>query len=141
METTVELPSGASLVSAGLMQQASGQAINGVPGLMNVPILGAMFRSRDYQRKETELLDDRDALHRQGDRGRPTIARPDDGFADANDPQTVLMGRLNRLYGSAGAPAKSAGYRGKRRVRGRLMAMEHPTAAQHTRSLQDKGPR
>ena len=56
MDTTVELPSGASLVSAGLMQQASGQAINGLPGLMNVPILGALFRSRDYQRKETELL-------------------------------------------------------------------------------------
>ncbi len=112
METTVELPSGASLVSAGLMQQASGQAINGLPGLMNVPILGAMFRSRDYQRRETELLVTVTPYIAKASR-QADIARPDDGFADANDPQTVLMGRLNRLYGSAGSPAKSAGYRGK----------------------------
>ena len=55
-ETTVELPSGGSIVSAGLIQQLSQQAIAGTPGLMNLPILGALFRSRDYQRNETELM-------------------------------------------------------------------------------------
>ena len=30
------------------------------------------------------------------------LSRPDDGFADPNDPSTVLLGRLNRIYGAAG---------------------------------------
>ena len=54
--TTVELPSGGSIASAGLISTQTQQAINGFPALMNVPILGALFRSRDYQRNETELL-------------------------------------------------------------------------------------
>ena len=55
-ETTVELPSGGSIASAGLISDQSQQAINGVPGLMNMPVLGSLFRSRDYLRQETELL-------------------------------------------------------------------------------------
>ena len=55
-ETTVELPSGGSIASAGLISSESQQAISGVPGLMNLPVLGALFRSRDYLRQETELL-------------------------------------------------------------------------------------
>ena len=55
-ETTVELPSGGSIASAGLISTQTQQAINGVPGLMNLPVLGALFRSRDYLRQETELL-------------------------------------------------------------------------------------
>ena len=55
-ETTVEIPSGGSIASAGLLQTISRQAINGLPGLLDLPILGALFRSRDYQRKETELM-------------------------------------------------------------------------------------
>ena len=39
-----------------LDQTQTQQAINGFPGLMNLPVLGALFRSRDYQRNETELL-------------------------------------------------------------------------------------
>ncbi len=104
-ETTVELPSGGVLATAGLIQQVSRQAINGLPGLMNLPILGTMFRSRDYQRFETELL-----ILVQPFIAKPSapgqIARPDDGFAEANDPATIFMGRLNRTYGTAAkAPA------------------------------------
>ena len=54
--TTVELPSGGSIASAGLISTQTQQAVNGFPALMNVPILGALFRSRDYQRNETELM-------------------------------------------------------------------------------------
>jgi pilus assembly protein CpaC len=99
-ETTVELPSGAVLASAGLIQQQSRQAINGLPGAMNIPILGTLFRSRDYQRFETELL-----ILVQPFIAKPSapgqIAKPDDGFADATDPSTIFMGRLNRTYGSS----------------------------------------
>jgi pilus assembly protein CpaC len=105
-ETTVELPSGAVMMTAGLIQQTSSQAINGLPGLLNLPVLGALFRSRDYQRKETELM-----IMVTPMIAKPMnpnqVARPDDGFVDAHDGQTVLLGRLNRLYGVAGAaPAK-----------------------------------
>ena len=54
--TTVELPSGGSIATAGLISTQTQQAINGLPGLMNLPVLGALFRSRDYQRNETELM-------------------------------------------------------------------------------------
>ena len=44
------------------------------------------------------------------------LSRPDDGFADPNDPSNALLGRLNRIYGSANKPEpKQAGngYHGK----------------------------
>ncbi|MGL5448317.1 MAG: type II and III secretion system protein family protein [Rhabdaerophilum sp.] len=99
-ETTVELPSGGVLATAGIIQQSTRQQINGLPGAMNIPILGTLFRSRDYQRFETELL-----VLVQPFIAKPSapgqIARPDDGLADATDPSTIFMGRLNRTYGTA----------------------------------------
>lgn len=110
-DTTIEVPSGGSMMTAGLIQQTSRQAINGFPGLLNLPILGALFRSRDYQRSETELLIMvTPYLARPADPGQ--IARPDDGFVDAHDAQGVLLGRLNKIYG-AGKPAAAHGYRGR----------------------------
>jgi pilus assembly protein CpaC len=107
-ETTVELPSGGVLATAGLIQQASRQQINGLPGAMNVPILGSLFRSRDYQRNETELV-----ILVQPFIAKPSapgqIARPDDGFADASDPSTIFMGRLNRTYGANAKSLPAAG--------------------------------
>ena len=43
------------------------------------------------------------------------LSRPDDGFADPNDPSTVLLGRLNRIYGGRQArPSRAASdYHGK----------------------------
>jgi pilus assembly protein CpaC len=105
--TTVELPSGATMMTAGLLNQKMAGAISGVPGLLNLPILGALFRSRDYQRQETELV-----IMVTPYISKPMEAaqasRPDDGFVDAQDPQAILLGRLNKLYGVAGpaVPAK-----------------------------------
>ncbi|MEI8144008.1 MAG: type II and III secretion system protein family protein [Alphaproteobacteria bacterium] len=98
-DTTVELPSGGSIVIAGLLQEQTRQAVSGVPGLMNVPVLGALFRSRDFLRGQTELV-----VIVTPYIVKPVPAnrlqRPDDGYADASDPATFLLGRLNRLYGS-----------------------------------------
>jgi pilus assembly protein CpaC len=105
-ETTVELPSGAVMMTAGLIQQSSNQAINGIPGLLNLPVLGALFRSRDYQRRETELMIMVTPFIAQPMKAEQA-ARPDDGFVDSHDAQAVLLGRLNRLYGPApAAPVK-----------------------------------
>jgi pilus assembly protein CpaC len=105
--STVELPSGGSLVLAGLLQQTTRQNINGFPGLMNIPILGTLFRSRDYQTGQTELMIIVTPYSVQPVT-RQKLARPDDGFADPADPSTVLLGRLNRIYGGrAAAPVRT----------------------------------
>jgi pilus assembly protein CpaC len=100
-ETTVEVPSGGSLALAGMIQEQTKQSINGVPGLMQVPILGTLFKSRDYINHQSELMVlvtpyvVRAVAQKQ-------LSRPDDGFADPNDQSTALLGRLNRIYGAAG---------------------------------------
>jgi pilus assembly protein CpaC len=111
-DTTVELPSGAVMMTAGLIQQTSNQVINGLPGLMNLPILGSLFRSRDYQRKETELMILVTPLIAKPMEAAQ-VKRPDDGFVEADDAQTVLLGRLNKLYGVAGAPLPGKAFKGK----------------------------
>jgi pilus assembly protein CpaC len=109
--TTIELPSGGSLMTAGLLQQVSRQTLNGLPGLINLPVIGALFRSRDYYREETELM-----IIVTPFIAKPSapnsLSKPTDGLVDASDPSALLMGRLNRVYGAAGA-APVNGYRGQ----------------------------
>ncbi len=54
--TTVELAPGESFMIAGLLRDSSTSTINQIPGAGDIPILGALFRSVAYQRKETELV-------------------------------------------------------------------------------------
>ncbi|POR45567.1 type II and III secretion system protein family protein [Bosea psychrotolerans] len=110
-DTTVELPSGGTIATAGLLQRVTKQTINGFPGLMNVPIIGALFRSRDYQREETELMITATPyIARAMDPDQ--VQRPDDGFVEAHDAQAVLLGRLNKLYGGTGTPPPQS-YKGR----------------------------
>jgi pilus assembly protein CpaC len=111
-QTSVELPSGASIMTAGLISNYMGQAVSGTPGLMNLPILGALFRSRDYQRRETELMIMVTPYIAQP-MEPAQVARPDDGFLEAFDPQAVLLGRLNRLYGVVGSSDPGPGVKGR----------------------------
>jgi pilus assembly protein CpaC len=109
--STVELPSGGSLALAGLLQSQTRQSLSGAPGLMNIPILGALFRSRDYQTGQTELM----ILvtpYVVKSVARQALARPDDGFAEPADPATVLLGQLNRIYGGPGAVSPKRTYHG-----------------------------
>ncbi|MGL4242811.1 MAG: type II and III secretion system protein family protein, partial [Beijerinckiaceae bacterium] len=110
--TTIELPSGGSLVTAGLIQQSSRQAVNGLPGLMNLPILGSLFRSRDFYREETELMI-MVTPYIAKPSGPKELSRPDDGFLDASDTSAVLLGRVNKVFGAAGNPLPPVKYRGK----------------------------
>jgi pilus assembly protein CpaC len=110
-ETTVEIPSGGTLAMAGMMQQQTKQQLNGFPGLMQVPILGALFKSRDYVNRQTEL-----AFFITPYVVRATaqkeLSRPDDGFADASDPASVLIGNVNRIYGVPAAAESKRRYYG-----------------------------
>ncbi len=110
--TTVELPSGGSIATAGLMSTQTQQAINGLPGLMNLPVLGSLFRSRDYQRNETELMIvvTPYVVHAIDP---SQIVRPDQNFEDASDPQAWFLGRVNRIYSTSGALQPTPGYAGK----------------------------
>ena len=76
--------------------------VNGTPGLMNIPILGQLFRSRDYQRHETELMIVV-TPYLAKTVNRNEVALPTDGFADASDPSSWLLGRINKIYGVKGA--------------------------------------
>jgi pilus assembly protein CpaC len=112
-ETTVEIPSGGSLAMAGMIEQETKQTITGFPGLMNVPILGTLFKSRDYLNNQTELmiLVTPYIVHAVAQK---QLSRPDDGFSDPNDQSSVLLGRLNRIYGGAGmAEPPPSDYHGK----------------------------
>jgi pilus assembly protein CpaC len=110
-EATIELPSGGSIATAGLLQTEMTQIINGMPGLMNLPILGALFRSRDYQRNETELMIIVTPYIVKATTAT-ALTKPDDGFADASDPQTWLLGRMNRLYATPNNPQALKNFRG-----------------------------
>jgi pilus assembly protein CpaC len=97
-ETVVELPSGGSLVMAGLLSDQSKQALSGYPGLKNLPVLGTLFRSRDFLKNETELV----VLvtpYVVKPVARSELAQPDDGFGWASDWGSDLMGQMNRVYG------------------------------------------
>jgi pilus assembly protein CpaC len=97
-ETMVELPSGGSLVMAGLLSDQSKQALSGYPGIKNLPVLGTLFRSRDYLKNETELV----VLvtpYVVKPVSRQELAQPDDGFGWASDINTDLLGQMNRVYG------------------------------------------
>jgi pilus assembly protein CpaC len=111
-ETSVELPSGGSIATAGLITNNSKQSITGLPGLLNLPILGALFRSRDYQRQETELMIVVTPYIARAV-APSEISRPDDGFADASDPQGVLLGRVNKLYSTRSNPEAVQNWKGR----------------------------
>src|SRR5450756_2999329 len=55
-ETTLEIPSGGAMAMAGPFQDQTKQAINGLPGMSTLPVLGSLFRSRDYVNNQTELV-------------------------------------------------------------------------------------
>jgi pilus assembly protein CpaC len=110
-DTTMEIPSGGSLALAGMIQEQTKHQINGVPGLMQVPVLGTLFRSRDYINNQTELVILVSPYVVRAV-AQKDLSRPDDGFADASDPSAILLGRLNHLYGIAGKVDPRTTYRG-----------------------------
>jgi len=96
-ETTVELPSGGSFAVAGLMQHNTKQVIDGFPGVKDLPVLGALFRSRDFADDQTELVVLVSAYLVEPN-AESAFAAPTDGFVAPTDPETLLLGRLNAVY-------------------------------------------
>jgi pilus assembly protein CpaC len=109
-ETTLELPSGGSMMIAGLIKESTRQNINGTPGLKTLPVLGALFSSHDFVSNETELVVMvTPVLVRPTDQGK--LTSPDKGLIPPTDRQAIFFGRLNRVYGKGDMPEGS--YNGK----------------------------
>ncbi|MGC2087517.1 MAG: type II and III secretion system protein family protein [Bradyrhizobium sp.] len=110
-ETSLEIPSGGAIAMAGLIQNQTKQAINGLPGLMQLPVLGSLFRSRDFQNRQTELMVIVTPMVVRAV-AQKDLSRPDDGFAAVSDPQADLLGNINRIYGVPGRSEAGRSYRG-----------------------------
>ena len=97
-ETTLEIPSGGSIAMAGLIQEQTKQAVNGLPGVDQIPILGQLFRSQDFLNSQTELMVIVTPYIVRAV-AQKELSRPDDGFAPASDSQSTLLAQINRIYG------------------------------------------
>src|SRR5262245_54890362 len=98
-ETPVEIPSGGSLAMAGMIAEQTKQQLNGIPGLMQLPVLGALFKSRDYVNRQTELMVIVTPYIARAV-AQKELSRPDDGYADASDPASILDRKSTRLNSS-----------------------------------------
>ncbi|WP_445177207.1 type II and III secretion system protein family protein [Rhizorhapis sp. SPR117] len=89
-ETTVELGSGQSFMIAGLLSNETANNVNKTPGLGSIPILGSLFKSKQFQRNETELV-----IVVTPYLVKPVNAQdihlPTDGFRNATDAQGLLL--------------------------------------------------
>ncbi len=92
-ETTVELGSGQSFMIGGLLRNVNSNTIDRAPGLGNLPIIGALFRSNRFRRAETELVIIVTPYLVRPVSNPNQIALPTDGYRSANDPQRVLLGQ------------------------------------------------
>lgn len=110
-ETSIELPSGGSMMIAGLISQTTKQNLDGLPGAGAIPILGSLFRSRDFLSGETELV-----IMVTPYIVQPTspdkFQTPADGLRIASDASTILLGQLNKAYKAKPQPNAGRTYQG-----------------------------
>jgi len=114
-ETTVELGDGQSMVIAGLLQRNTNLDATKVPGLADIPILGALFKSDKFKRNETELL-----IVVTPYIVRPTndrIALPTDGHQQPSDYERIMWGGM--YHDSSGELPSRVATSGGQRLIGR----------------------
>ncbi|MDG1826300.1 MAG: type II and III secretion system protein family protein [Henriciella sp.] len=108
-ESVVELPSGGSTMLAGLIQSKSRQTIDQLPGIKKLPILGALFQSRDFINEETEMVVIVTPYLVDPAR-KDELRTPADGYVNASDPQTIFFGKLNAQYAAPGKGLNAENY-------------------------------
>jgi pilus assembly protein CpaC len=101
-ETTVQLGSGESFAIAGLLQDYADTSNSGVPIAGDVPILGALFRSDEFQRNETELVIVVTPYVVRPVANPTTLRLPTDGWQAPNDLERILL--LRQMGGSGNGP-------------------------------------
>ena len=108
-ESTVELPSGGSTMLAGLIQSRSRQTIDQLPGIKKLPVIGALFQSRDFLNEETEMVVIVTPYLVDPAR-KDELRTPADGYVNAKDPQTIFFGKLNAMYAEDGKGLSKENY-------------------------------
>lgn len=98
------------MMMAGLISVKDRQNLDQVPGLKKLPILGALFQSRDFISEETELVIIV-TPYLVNPTTKSAMRTPADGYANASDSKTIFFGKLNETYGRDGAPVKAEDYR------------------------------
>jgi pilus assembly protein CpaC len=93
--TTVILGSGQGMAIAGLLQDTTNQTDNAVPGLGELPVLGALFRGDSFQREQQELVITVTPYIVNPVSNPGVLASPDDGWTPPNDLQRILLLRDN----------------------------------------------
>jgi len=93
----VELPSGGSIMLGGLLSNDITSGLSGIPGAMDVPILGQLFRSNAFLHNETELVITVTTLLVKPVQPK-LLAVPTDGFAPASDLDNYFLGHLQNIY-------------------------------------------
>ena len=105
--TVVEMPAGGSLVIAGLIREETRSTVDGTPGLKDVPGLGALFRGRDTLSTQTEIVI-MVTPYLVESTHPDKLQTPADGFQSPNDIESLLLGRLNKVYSQNGQPRLQA---------------------------------
>lgn len=93
--TMVELSSGGSIVMAGLISDKTKHNIDDMPELKRLPVLGALFRSRDFVRDETELV----VIvtpYLVNETARHKLKTPDQTLGTPSDRKAFLRGHLTK---------------------------------------------
>lgn len=110
-ETTIELPSGGSFAIAGLLQDDITEFVDGVPGMKETPVFGALFRSQEFQSNQTELV-----IIATPYLVEPTevskLTDPARGHISPSAVQSVLLGKLESAYGIRGRGVHEAALQG-----------------------------
>lgn len=111
VKTAVELPPGSTLAIGGLLQERGSRAVNQLPGLGNIPILGALFRSTEYLSEQTELVV---LVTPYLVNPSPTnaIPVPTDNRFIANDAEGFFLGAIEKRYGVGATGEFRGGYSG-----------------------------
>ncbi|SNY91823.1 pilus assembly protein CpaC [Cohaesibacter sp. ES.047] len=111
-ETTLELPSGGTMAMAGLLNDEVRKNIDGFPVLKDVPVLGALFRSSDYKRAQTELVVFV-TPYIVAPVSRSKTALPTQNLEPASDMNSIFMGKLIRRYDVSGGARRGVKYHGR----------------------------
>ncbi|MDN3651731.1 type II and III secretion system protein family protein [Thalassotalea ponticola] len=91
--TTVELGDGQTIAIGGLISDTLRETVDKIPGLGDIPILGQLFKSQQFQKSQTELvIMVTPRLVRPFNKKR--VVLPTDGFVPANDLEFYLLGKM-----------------------------------------------
>jgi len=96
VETSVEVPFGQTLSIGGIFQESVRQKMAGLPGISKIPILGALFRNRNFERTQTELVV---LVTPYAAEVNAPVALPTDGYQLSTDAEAIFLGQMEKNYG------------------------------------------